>query len=149
MCNCITEGTLCGASSNIDVWVPAIISILSLLVNVLFSVFVAPRVLRRSNAKDKMHSICANYQQYLSEIVSYDSFEGVPTQVRKYSLEIHLMFQDGTAPKKLAKAMEKIYQMTKERKKLSDAPAIDKWNNDFRDEVARLRKLMAKYTAVF
>lgn len=141
----------CAANSgtgDLSVWVPAIVSIVSVLLNIAFSVFIAPMVLRKSNAREKMHKICTEYQKYLSGVVSLESFDGVPTEIRKFSLEVLLMFKSGKAPDGLNSSMEAVYQAAKRRKQLAPGE-ISAWEQEFREKVRTLRIEMAKYSGVF
>lgn len=144
MCDCVANS----GTSDLSVWVPAIVSIVSVLLNIVFSVFIAPRVLRKSNAREKMHKICTEYQKYLSSVVSFESFDGVPTEIRRFSLEVLLMFKSGKAPEGLTSSMEAVYQAAKRRKHLAPAE-ITAWEQEFREKVDTLRREMAKYSGVF
>ncbi len=144
MCDCIANS----GTSDLSIWVPAIVSIVSVLLNIVFSIFIAPRVLRKSNAREKMHKICTEYQKYLSSVVSLESFDGVPTEIRKFSLEVLLMFKSGKAPDGLNNSMEAIYQAAKRRKHLPPQE-ITAWEQEFREKVRALRIEMAKYSGVF
>lgn len=144
MCDCVASG----GTGDLSVWVPAIVSIASVLLNIIFSVFIAPRVLRKSNAREKMHKICTEYQKYLSGVVSLESFDGVPTEIRRFSLEVLLMFKAGKAPDGLSSSMEAVYQAAKTRKHLAPGE-ITAWEQEFKEKVDTLRKEMAKYSGVF
>ena len=86
---------------------------------------------------------------YLAEIVSYEDFTGVPTKIRKYSLQIHLQFKNGTAKGDIELNLEKVFQEIQKRKQLSTEIEIEKWNEGFRVLVRDLRKSLAKYCGSF
>lgn len=132
-------------SHNLQIWIPAAVSIVSLLVNLGFYVFVQPKLTYKVDAKGKLMNTAVEFMNYLTEIVSFDDFNGVPTQIRKYSLQIHLHFKSGTAPKEVADLMETIFQNAKNRKGINTTVEIDSWNADFRDNVRKLRIELAKY----
>ncbi len=86
---------------------------------------------------------------YLAEIISYEDFSGVPTKVRKYSLQIHLCFKKGTANGQLELLLEQIYKEVKNRKTMSDEKLIEEWNDKFRVLVRNLRKALAEWCGAF
>lgn len=134
---------------NLEVWVPAIIAIISLVVNIVFSVFVAPKVIRENEYRTKLFEVCSEFFEYLSGVPSLSNYNGVPTKIRNYSLKIHLMFKEGSAPKELSESLENVFQKVKKRKELTEASEIDKWNDEFRNELRTLRKKIACYTGLF
>ena len=132
-------------TNNLEIWIPAVISICTLIVNMLFYIFIQPRLTYKATAKDALKLVSVNLLNYLAEIVSYEEFDGVPTQIRKYSLQIHLHFKSGTSDGQLEILLEKIYQEVKIRKNLSAIDDINKWNDDFRVLARTLRKELAKH----
>ncbi|MEI3192229.1 MAG: hypothetical protein V8S36_08395 [Lachnospiraceae bacterium] len=72
-------------------------------------------------------------------------FEGVPTKIRKYSLQIHMQFKSGTAGNGIDLVLEKIYKEVKRRKTLSDENDIEQWDTDFRNLARELRVKLAGY----
>ena len=126
-----------------------IVSVVTLLVNIFYYIFIQTRLGYRYETKKEFAKICSEFFTYLSEIVSYDKFDGVPTEIRNYSMRIHLCFKSGKAKQNIADLLEKIYQMTKRRKGLVERGEIDSWNEEFRTEVTQLRKAVGKYCGSF
>ena len=140
---CVDSNAIQG--NNLAIWVPSIISIITLLFNLGFYIFCELRLGYKYRIKQELAKISAELLTYLAEIVSYDTFEGVPTQIRNYSLKIHLCFKTGTADEEIAEELEQIFQAVKCRKKLTDASEIGEWNEKFRKKVRKLRCLLSKY----
>jgi hypothetical protein len=65
----------------------------------------------------------------------YDTW---PTDIRIASQKVHLLCQGGVAPANVADSMERIYQLTRKKKKDLVADH-DVWTNDLRDETRKLR----------
>lgn len=128
-----------------EIWVPAAVSIITLIVNMLFYLFAQPRITYKAIAKENLAKVAVELLNYLAEIVSLDNFDGVPTKIRKYSLQIHLHFKKGTSDGKIEMLLEKIYQEVKLRKNLNTEVEIANWNDNFRVLVRELRKNLAKY----
>ena len=97
-------------ADELKIWVPSIVSIITLLVNMGFYIFGQPSLGYKYKRKEHLANICGEMFTYLSEIVSYDDFSGVPTNVRDYSLKIHLCFKSGTATKEISDSLERIFQ---------------------------------------
>lgn len=135
-------------SGNLEIWIPAIVSIITLLINLLFYIFVQPYLAYKGSARETLTKVSVELLNYLTEIVSYDKFDGVPTKIRKYSLQIHLQFKNGAAEKKISLLLEEIYQEVQKRKQLHSDKEIDEWNNNFRVIVRNLRMALAKYCGV-
>lgn len=135
-------------TNNLEIWVPAIVSIVTLIVNMLFYLFVQPRITYKATAKGSLSKISVELLNYLAEIISYENFDGVPTQIRKYSLQIHLHFKDGTSDGQLELLLENVFKEAKRRKSLTSAEDISKWNDDFRILARALRKNLAKHCGV-
>lgn len=131
--------------NNLEIWIPAIVSIITLVVNLLFYIFIQPRMSYRASAKERLTKISVEMLNYLADIISYENFEGVPTQIRKYSLQIHLHFKSGVAKIQLEQLLELIFQECKKRKELVQEDEIVKWEIEFRDSVRKLRKELARY----
>lgn len=129
----------------VKVWLPSIVSIITLLINLCFYIFVQLRLGYRYKVKEQLYQECAKLFVYLADIVSMTDFNGVPTQIREYSLKIHLCFMGGKADDKTSSKLEKIYQMTKDRKTLNTDTEIGAWNTQFRNESRELRKLLGRY----
>lgn len=135
-------------SSGLEIWIPAAVSMITLLLNLIFYIFVQPRITYKSTAKESLTKTSVELLNYLAEIVSMDNFEGVPTKIRKYSIEIHLQFKDGTADGKIELLLEQIFQEVQKRKKITSEAEIDTWNENFRIKVRELRKALAKYCGI-
>ncbi|MBU5477594.1 hypothetical protein KQI69_00045 [Eubacterium sp. MSJ-13] len=136
------------SSNNLEIWIPAIISIVTLLANLVFYIFVQPKLKYRAEARENLTKIAAELLGYLSDIVSFDSFDGVLTKVRKLSLQIHLQFKNGIADKEIEDLLEKIYKEIQKRKDIVDNQEITDWNENFRYYVRKLRIKLAKYCGV-
>lgn len=129
---------------NLELWIPAGISVLTLVINLVFYMFVQPRLSYKWGAKESLRNASCDMLKFLSEVVSYEDFAHVPTEVRNYSLRILLHFKDEKNCKGLETALENVYQEVKKRKKIEDDVEIEKWNKDFRETVRVLRRLLAK-----
>ena len=149
LCSCLSGAVKDDSISTLGIWVPAIVSVVSLIVNTVFTVYILPKIAARNNQKTTMYNICSEFFDYLTEIVSLQDFNNVPSTVRKYSLKIHLMFKTGVAPKRIADRLEDIFQQVKIRKGLSDESAISSWEKNFRDKVRELRVELSQYVGVF
>lgn len=125
------------------------ISIITFFLNILFYIIIAPRISFRFQKKDELFKTASEFLTFLSEINSYDSFDGIPTKVKKYCVSIKLLFKDGETPEELTNCMEKVYQMVKSRKNIETIEDIERWETDFREETHTLRKELAKYTGIF
>lgn len=142
-------GTATPQTNDLEIWIPSIVSIITLLLNGCFYIFVQPRLNYKAKAKESLKRTSAHLLNYLAEIISYDDFDGVPTKVRQYSLQIHLHFKNGTAYGKLELLLEQIYKAVRNRKSLTADQDIDKWNEEFRIMVRDLRKELAKNCGAF
>lgn len=131
--------------SSLEVWLPAAISVLSLIVNLCFYIFVQPRLSYKLTAKERLANTSVELLNYLTEVISYNDFSGVPTQVRKYSIQIHMHFKSGVASKEIEELLEVIFQDCKRRKSMALQSEIDEWNILFRQHLRRLRIELAKY----
>mgnify|MGYP003188871267 FL=1 len=119
-------------TNNLEIWVPAIVSIITLVLNLLFYIFIQPRLTYKATAKESLKKVSVDLLNYLAEIISYEQFDGVPTQIRKYSLQIHLHFKAGTSDGQLEILLEQIFNEVRKRKNLTSTDDIDKWNDEFR-----------------
>lgn len=139
---------MCGTTietNSLEIWIPAIVSIITLVLNLLFYIFVQPRLTYKATAKESLKKVSVDLMNYLAEIISYEDFSNVPTQIRQYSLQIHMHFKQGTADGQLEILLEQIFKEVKERKNLTVADEIDKWNDNFRELARKLRKNLAQY----
>lgn len=149
LCGCANSISIEDANSSLSIWIPAIVAIISLIVTTIFTVYIAPKISAKSNQKTAMYKICSDFFDYLTDLVSLKDFAGAPSIVRKYSLKIHLMFTAGIAPQSISDKLEKIFQLVKQRKELSDAAAITEWECKYRDVVRELRVDLSQYVGVF
>lgn len=131
-----------------EIWIPAVVAIITLIINICFNFIISPMIIRKYEVKTKLFDICQEFLIYLTDVVSFDNFDHVPSTVRNYSLKVHVCFKTGEAPKQLKEVLEKLFQAVKERhdNKCSD---IKKWEKDFRDLVKEFRKQISKYVGVF
>jgi len=132
-------------TNNLEIWIPAIVSIITLLLNLLFYIFIQPRLTYKATAKESLKKVSVDLMNYLAEIISYEDFSNVPTQIRQYSLQIHMHFKKGTSDGQLEIFLEQVFQEVKRRKSLTTDEDVDKWNDDFRVLARKLRKELAKY----
>lgn len=130
---------------NLEIWIPAAVSVITLLVNMAFYLFMQPHIADKASTKEALRKVSVKLLNYLSDVVSMDSFEGVPTKIRKYSLQIHLYFKSGTAAGEVELLLEKIFKEVQTRKSLTAQQEIENWNDNFRNLVRDLRKNLAKY----
>lgn len=148
-CRCIADAATKESPFELGIWVPAIVSVISLIVTTFFTVFVSPRIAAKNNQKTEMYKTCSEFFDYLTDIVSLSDYNGAPSTVRKYSLKIHLMFKSGTAPQSISNDLEEIFQKVKARKNLYEDAAIAQWEAEYRLSVRKLRVSLAKYIGVF
>lgn len=134
-----------GSIEVIKIWLPCLVSIVTLLVNIGFYIFIQPKLGYKYETKNYLRDISNEFFVYLTRLVSLDDYNGAPTKIREYSLKIHLCFKDGSANEEISTRLEKIFQMTKSRKQMMDAAEIEQWNDVFRNEVRKLRKELGKY----
>lgn len=142
----------CAAATNgisMADWFAAVVSICTLLINILFYIIIAPRISFKFQKKEDFLKYSAEFLSYLSGVNSLANFEGVPTKVKTYCVTIKLLFKSGSAPKELDECMESVYQLVRERKKLKDDKEIGRWEEKFRTKTHELRVHLAKYTGVF
>ncbi len=132
-------------TNNLEIWVPAIVSIITLFINMAFYMFAQPRITYETSAKESLSKVSVELLNYLAEIISYENFDGVPTQIRKYSLQIHLHFKNGTSDGQLEILLEQIFKEARKRKSLTSEADIDKWNDNLRVLAKELRKNLAKH----
>ena len=141
ICNC-SNGVV---SSGLEAWVPSIISVITLVVTMAFYIHIQPKITDRTSAKNDLKTVSINLLNYLTEIVSYTDFSGVPTKIRQYSLQIHLCFKSGIADPEIEKLLESIFQLTKERKTIVDSDGIEAWNTKLKSQAHDLRVELAKH----
>jgi hypothetical protein len=134
---------------DLGIWIPAIISIITLIANIIFYFYIGPQITYRYTRKDKMFEICTEFLNYLSDVVSIDNYNGVPTKIRNYCLKIHMMFIKGNAPEPLSNQMENMFQSVKKRKGIQVDSEISEWEQQFRKDARILRQMLSKYTGFF
>lgn len=139
------EAEVVKEASNMEVWIPAIVSIITLFVNLLFYLFGQPKITYRNNRKESLIKVSVDLLNYLTDIISFNNFDGVPTQIRKYCLQIHLCFKNGIADGQIELLLEKIFKEVQARKSIIADGEIEQWDENFRDLVRELRKRLAKY----
>lgn len=69
-----------------------------------------------------------------------DALDKWTYDIRDVSQRIHILFKEGTAPEKLAKSIEKVFQLARAKKKGS---ASDQWSDELREAVRDMRSNMA------
>lgn len=136
---------ICTSVEWVKIWLPSLVSVVTLLINLGFYIFVQPGLGYKYKVKKHLRDVSDEFFLYLANVVSLDDYNGVLTKVREYSLKIHLCFKEGTADENMTAQLEKIYQMVKDRKIMADESAIDQWNDTFRDEIRILRKQLGRY----
>lgn len=148
-CNCITQITNGVFGMDLNDFVTAGISVVTLLLNILFYIVIAPRISFRFQKKEDFLKYAAEFVTYLSTVNSLETFAGVPTKVKSYCVSIELLFKSGVAPDPLHNDMENIFQSVKHRKSLTSKQEISEWESDFREKSQILRKSLARYTGIF
>ena len=125
-------------------WLPTITSLLTLAVNIYFYICIQTRLGYEYKRKEDLARTCEDFFKYLSKVISFEDFNGVPTEIRNYSLKIHLCFINGQADKDISDKLESLFQLAKQRKSV-DSSSIEEWNVEFRNNVRDLRHLLGKY----
>lgn len=149
LCTCLSETNIQILGMDIADFITVSISVLTLFLNILFYIIIAPRISFRFQKKEDFLKYSSEFIEYLAQVNSFDEFDGALTQVKSYCIKIKLLFKDGVAPKPLNSLMEKVYQSIKRRKYMRSKKAIAKWENEFRGLTKELRISLAKYTGVF
>jgi hypothetical protein len=132
----------------LKIWIPAGVSIITLIVNISFYMFCQPNISFKNKRKEDYVNIANDLLVYLSKLVSFVYFDGALTTIRNYSLKIHLCFSSGTADGKIEMKLEEVYQSVKRRKTMTDPHDIAEWEDEFRNLVRELRKVLAKYSGI-
>ena len=143
---------LCGTASstnNLEIWIPTVASIITLVLTGCFYIFIQPYLTYKGESKASLREIALQLSEYMTEVVSYSSFDGVPTQMKKYSVRIKMHFKNGRGSKELNKLLEDAWGKVEERKTLGDPEKIKKWNEDYRKLEHDIRILISKYCGVF
>lgn len=131
-----------------EIWIPAVVAVVTLIINICFNFIISPMIIRKYEVKTKLFDICQEFLIYLTDVVSFDNFDHVPSTVRNYSLKIHVCFKTGEAPKQLKEVLEKLFQAVKERHD-NECSDIKKWKEEFRNLVKEFRRQISKYVGVF
>ena len=74
-------------------WLPVILSACTLVFNVIFYMYFKDYLAFKYSRTADLAKISAEFLTYLTEVVSYDEFDGVPTQIKNYSEQILLCFK--------------------------------------------------------
>ena len=149
VCECTSSEAATILGIELNDFITASISIISLLLNILFYIIIAPKISFRFQRKDDFLKYSTEFISYLATINSLTCFDGVLTKISTYSITIQLLFKDGKAPDPLHKTLEEIYQSVAKRKSLSEEEKIQEWEIEFRKLTQTLRKDLSKYTGIF
>ena len=126
-------------------WLPVILSTCTLLFNVLFYMYFKDYIAFKYSRTADLAKIGAEFLTYLTEVVSYDDFEGVPTIIKNYSEQILLCFK--VEEKEISGLLEELFASARERKSLH-GDEIDIWRKEFRKKTSELQKLLRKHCGV-
>ena len=61
--------TLVNETNNLEIWIPAVVSIVTLIINLLFYVFVQPRITYKTTARQALAKTSIEFLNYLSSKV--------------------------------------------------------------------------------
>jgi hypothetical protein len=130
--------------------VAAGIAIVTLMLNILFYIIIAPRIGFRFQKKEDFLKYSSDFMTYLAQVSSSSDLKGAPTKVKNYCESIQLLFKNGKAPKDLRDCMEDIFQLVKTRKDTAmTEDEVEEWAEVFRKKTHELRSYLARYTGVF
>lgn len=135
-------------SENLQIWIPSIVSIVTLVINLVYYIFIQPFVSFKQVRKQELSKTAEELMIYLSDIVSVEKYDSVPTNIRNYSLKIHLCFESGSAPSPLNEYLEKAFQAAQKRKSLETEEEIMEWNEEFRVIAKMIREKLAEHCGV-
>lgn len=127
-------------------WIPVMLSACTLIFNVFFYMYFRDYLAFKYTRMNDLAKISAEFLTYLSEVVSEDDFNGVPTKIRNYSEQILLCFKSDDD--NISNLLEDLFQMSKERKGLNSASEIVVWNDNFRKKVSSLQMALRKHCGV-
>lgn len=132
----------------LKIWIPSAVSVIMLVLNLIFAIFLQPKLTYKIKRKEEYANIANELMVYIADLISFDNFSGVPTKIRNYSLKIHLCFKKGVAPKKINDNLEKVFQKVKLRKNIINDKEIAEWEKNFRELAKDLRIELSKYCGV-
>ena len=137
--------------SNIElsIWIPAVVSIMVLIVNLCFYATIMPTISHKYERKKDFSKKIEEFLIFLSEVVSFKDFNHAPTNIRNFSLTLDIYFTDGEAPREIHEVLEELFQSLKSRKTMNNIDEISEWENLFRKNVRTLKKRLSKYTGIF
>lgn len=127
-------------------WLPVILSACTLFFNFFFYMYFKDYIAFKYSRTAELARIGAEMLAYLSEVESYDDFNGVPTKIKNYSEQILLCFK--IEERDITFLLEDIFKEAQNRKKLNGDGDIKAWRNVFREKTDNLQKLLRKYCGV-
>ncbi|WP_428440815.1 hypothetical protein [Photobacterium sagamiensis] len=92
------------------------------------------RLAERHKASTELLDIVTSNPQNLDELSQWTH------KIRNSSMKVHILYKNGTAPKKLDDALEAVFKRAQSKKDGSDD---DTWSSSFRTEVSELRKQLS------
>lgn len=126
-------------------WLPVVLNACTLLFNVFFYMYFKDYIAFKYTRTADLAKIGAEFLSFLTEVISYDDFEGVPTKIKNYSEQILLCFR--TDEKEISKLLEELFVSAQKRKSMTDGD-VDYWRKHFREKTSRLQKLLRKYCGI-
>lgn len=127
-------------------WLPVILSACTLVFNVIFYMYFKDYLAFKYSRTADLAKISAEFLTYLTEVVSYDEFDGVPTQIKNYSEQILLCFK--IEEKTVSTMLEELFNAAQKRKKLKNEDDIRQWREKFRLKTSELQKALRKHCGV-
>ena len=126
-------------------WLPVILSACTLLFNVFFYMYFKDYIAFKYSRTAELAKIGAEFLTFLTEVVSYDDFDGVPTRIKNYSEQILLCFK--VEEKEISTLLEELFVSAQKRKKIQ-GEEIAIWRRDFREKTSNLQRLLRKHCGV-
>lgn len=127
-------------------WLPVILSACTLIFNVFFYMYFKDYIAFKYTRTADLARISSEFLTYLTEIVSADDFEGVPTKIKNYSEQILLCFR--IDEKNISIILEELFHEAQKRKKLNNENEIHHWRERFRIKTSELQKALRKHCGV-
>jgi hypothetical protein len=127
-------------------WLPVILSACTLLFNVLFYFYFKDYLAFKYTRTADLAKISAEFLVYLTGAVSFDDFDGVPTQIKNYSEQILLCFKSGE--QRVSITLEELFMEAQRRKQLEQDDEIQLWRDNFRLLTSELQKELRKHCGV-
>ncbi len=127
-------------------WLPVILSACTLLFNIFFYMYFKDYLAFKYSRTADLTKISADFLTYLTEIVSADSFDGVPTKIKNYSEQILLCFK--IEEKTISTLLEDLFNAAQKRKNLNSDNEIKQWKEQFRKKTSELQKALRKHCGV-